>query len=553
MKTVFRSVQVAFPLGVVGLWCLLTVGCAASASSSASSASTAADAPAPAAAEPPAPPAPPPTPAGKLAFSLEGVGFAHPEAVIYDADQDVYFVSNVAGDPAAKDKNGFISKVSPDGQVLELKFIDGSQAKTLMDAPKGMTISGDLLYVADLSHVRIFDRKSGAPRGQLHGAGTTFLNGATTDASGAVFVTDTGWKAGANGFESSASDAVLRIDPKKVKVEPALKDPSLGNPNGILATAGGIFVVTWTGELYEVTSDHKKGTVTKLPTTQLDGIVALADGSLLISSWEGKAIYQGKPGAEFKPIVVDLGSPAAIGFDTKRNRVLVPGMMDDRLLAIELTGAADAPPLSAPAPGATAPAAPAAPAPVSGAPATAAAPTAPAASASTASKPAAASTAPAAAPAKPATPATPAAPAKPATGGAAATPATPATPAKPAAPAGGSVTAPAKPAPATPATPAKPATPSAGASGSASATPAKPVTPATPASPAKPAAPAAPAKPAPEAAAPAKPAPAAPAAPVKPAPAAPAKPAPAAPAKPAPAPAKPATPAPSGGGSIKLP
>src|SRR5690606_30575053 len=68
--------------------------------------------------------------AAKLVFSLEGAGLAAPEAVLYDPEEDVYLVSNVSGDPLAKDGNGFISKVSPEGKIIELKFIDGSSANT---------------------------------------------------------------------------------------------------------------------------------------------------------------------------------------------------------------------------------------------------------------------------------------------------------------------------------------------------------------------------------------------------------------------------------------
>ena len=43
-----------------------------------------------------------------------------------------------------------------------------------------------------------------------------------------------------------------------------------------------------------------------------------------MSSWEGGAIYKGKPGGEFAPVVPHLESPADIGWDSKRKRVLVP-------------------------------------------------------------------------------------------------------------------------------------------------------------------------------------------------------------------------------------
>ena len=38
-------------------------------------------------------------------------GFSQPEAVRYDPDQDVYFVSNMKGAGSAKDDNGYISRI----------------------------------------------------------------------------------------------------------------------------------------------------------------------------------------------------------------------------------------------------------------------------------------------------------------------------------------------------------------------------------------------------------------------------------------------------------
>ena len=82
-------------------------------------------------------------------LTLENVGFMTPESVLHDPDADVYLVSNIQGDPFEKDDNGFISRVSPDGVVLELRWIDGAKENVDLDAPKGMAILGDELWVAD--------------------------------------------------------------------------------------------------------------------------------------------------------------------------------------------------------------------------------------------------------------------------------------------------------------------------------------------------------------------------------------------------------------------
>lgn len=57
-----------------------------------------------------------------------------PEWVLRDTVGDVYLVSNVNGQPAAMDDNGF---VSPEGDVTALRWIDGQQANVTLNAPKG--------------------------------------------------------------------------------------------------------------------------------------------------------------------------------------------------------------------------------------------------------------------------------------------------------------------------------------------------------------------------------------------------------------------------------
>jgi hypothetical protein len=77
-------------------------------------------------------------------------GWQTPESVLYDAESDVYLVSNINGTPLEADDNGFISKVTPDGKITELKWIDGAKDTIKLNAPKGMAISGGVLYVADI-------------------------------------------------------------------------------------------------------------------------------------------------------------------------------------------------------------------------------------------------------------------------------------------------------------------------------------------------------------------------------------------------------------------
>ncbi|MDP3235038.1 MAG: hypothetical protein Q8N26_19805 [Myxococcales bacterium] len=277
-------------------------------------------------------PAAPPKPTAAVTFSE---GFSTPESVLYDAETDTYLVSSINGSPLAKDNNGYISELSPDGKVVTAKLIEGGQKGVTLNAPKGLTISKDVLYVADLDTVRMFDRKTGAAKGEVKVAGATFVNDVFAAADGKVYVTDSGLKGGKDGFEPSGTDGVYVIEPgKKPKLKTLLKSKDLNRPNGILATADTIYVVSYgANELHALDlNGKKKGEVVKLPKGGLDGIV-LAGDTFFISSWEGKSISSGKAAGPFTEIFTELEAPADIGFDSKRNRVLVPHFMGTTVTA----------------------------------------------------------------------------------------------------------------------------------------------------------------------------------------------------------------------------
>src|SRR5216117_3947552 len=139
-------------------------------------------------------PPPPLPPAPGATRMLTVAGFSTPESVLHDSAQDIYFVSNVNGSPTAKDNNGFISRVRPDGAVENLKFIEGGHGGATLNAPKGLALLGDTLWVADIDMVRSFDAKTGAPRDSvsLAGLGAVFLNDIAIAQTGALYITDTG-------------------------------------------------------------------------------------------------------------------------------------------------------------------------------------------------------------------------------------------------------------------------------------------------------------------------------------------------------------------------
>lgn len=242
-------------------------------------------------------------------------GFSDPEAVRYDPDQDVWFVSNWNGDSDVRDGNGFISRVSAEtGAIVSLKFAQGTAERPL-HAPRGMYIVGDTLWVADIDGIHGFDRRTGASLTflDLTSFQPGFLNDVARGPDGALYVTDTG------------KSSVYRIHGGDQAV--ALAEASLGNPNGITwdATRNLLVMVPWDPGFRVNTWKVGQAPVGFGPRStpgRLDGIEPF-DKRLLVASQSDSTIML-MDGGTAKAIIKVMGAPADIGVDTKRRRVAVP-------------------------------------------------------------------------------------------------------------------------------------------------------------------------------------------------------------------------------------
>lgn len=262
---------------------------------------------------------------------VNDVGFETPESVLYDARADIYLVSNIDGSPLAADDSAFISRVRPDGKVETLRWIDAQQPEVKLDAPKGMAIVDEVLYVADIASVRKFDRTTGKPLGSIEIASASFVNDLCSDGQGNVYASDSGISAG---FMPSGSDAVYKIA-RDGTLSVFAKDVRLGRPNGLSADDAGLWVATFgSGELYRLTGSGQREQVRRLPRGSLDGLARLGE-RLFISSWEASAVYELK-GSEFVELVSNLATPSDIGIDTKRKRLLIPLFYDDTVVIYPL-------------------------------------------------------------------------------------------------------------------------------------------------------------------------------------------------------------------------
>ena len=258
-------------------------------------------------------------------------GFQAPESAKYDADLDVWYVSNINGSPLAKDGNGYISRLRGDGTVDSLKFIVGGVNGVQLDGPKGMALQGDTLWVADITNVRAFNRKTGAPVASVALKGAKFLNDIAVGEDG-IYVTDTGIEGSASGMSHPGPDRIYRIGAKHA-VTIAIQNDSLAGPNGITWDAAGhrFIVVPFMGKSIVAWTPGAKP-VTPLGATkgQLDGVELLGGSRILFTSWADSSLDVLDNGTVTR-VSGDLPSPADIGIDTRRNRVAIPLLMENRV------------------------------------------------------------------------------------------------------------------------------------------------------------------------------------------------------------------------------
>ena len=279
----------------------------------------------------PPPPTPPPPAATKVASIA---GFLTPESVLHDTTQDIYFVSNINGSPTAKDNNGFISRVRPDGAVENLKFIEGGKNGVTLHGPKGLALWGDTLWVADIDVVRGFNARTGASIDSvsLASLGAVFLNDIAIAPTGALYITDTGIRFDDVGnVLHPGPDRVFRIGPDR-KVTVAVRGDTLGRPNGIaLDPVGKRFVIVEFGgrSLLAWKPEDKAPSVIAKGPGGFDGVV-IAGGKILVSSWTDSTVSSYETGQAVK-LVTGVPSPADIGYDAKRNRLLIPIFTGNRV------------------------------------------------------------------------------------------------------------------------------------------------------------------------------------------------------------------------------
>lgn len=263
-------------------------------------------------------------------FVMNVVGFQGPESVRYDPAQDVFFVSNMAGYGSTKDGNGYITRLSAANPHVATVFVQGGRNGAELDAPKGMAITGDTLWVADIDVLRGFDRHTGAPLATIDFApvGAVQLNDVAAGPDGELRVTDTGIRMTEVGVIHTGPDRIFALGPDHT-ITTVASGLALRQPNGITWDAAGKrwLVVSFDPFVGAVAvlapHDGTRRVLFRAPAGRLDGVETLGGDRILYSSWADSSVHLFADGRD-RRLVRDVPEPADIGLDTRRHQLAIP-------------------------------------------------------------------------------------------------------------------------------------------------------------------------------------------------------------------------------------
>ena len=245
--------------------------------------------------------------------------FRVPESVIYDKEGDVIYVSNLNYEPRIKDGNGFISRLSTTGEILDLKWVED------MSSPKGLGIYGGRLYVSDIDEVIVIDIAKGEIVERILIEGAKMINDITIDSQGNLYVSD------------SDNNNIFRISNGVVS---NWLSEGLNAPNGVLVDGERLLLASMGSEDFAAIDLATRGiTVLTEGINKGDGIASVSiPGHFLVTDWSGQVFMIYPDGS--KVLLIDtreeeIGA-ADIDFIPAKNLLLVPTFYKQYVVAYKL-------------------------------------------------------------------------------------------------------------------------------------------------------------------------------------------------------------------------
>jgi hypothetical protein len=286
-----------------------------------------------------APPAQAPAPAAVWSIAAD---MAAPESAYFDAASNALFVSNINGQVLEKDGNGYISRLTPEGKVVNARWAAG------LHAPKGMRSVAGTLWVSDIDEVVGIEIASGRITSRVRVDGAQFLNDLATAPDGTVYVADSqlsriyAVKDGKSSIFVEGGDVVeqpngLLVDGRRLilgTIGPAPAAGAGGGRGGGRGRGAGV-----SGKLLAFDLQTKQRTqVTMEPVGGIDGIEPDGRGGYLITDVFGSRLLHVAADGAVRTLLTFPQAGADFGYILTRRLAVVPFLFGNSVSAYDLTG-----------------------------------------------------------------------------------------------------------------------------------------------------------------------------------------------------------------------
>ena len=244
--------------------------------------------------------------------------FNTPVSVCYDQAREIVFVLNVNRTDGKYDNYGYISKLSLEGEIIELKWLKG------LNGPKEMCLYEDNLYVIDMDGIWVISINYGISTGpNFLFSGVEFLKDICSDKNGKIYMSD------------PVSNKIYYLNENSWSVDVWLQLEDM-KPKGLYAEYGSLLVGT-DSSILSIDLQTKEVSTLITGTGIVEELDRYGNGYYFISDLWGKVQLVN---STEKILLIDNNTSDVDGSDieyiSNKKLLLIPTLSDNKVSAFEL-------------------------------------------------------------------------------------------------------------------------------------------------------------------------------------------------------------------------
>lgn len=224
------------------------------------------------------------------------------------------YVTLIDGQPWGADGKGGVAKMKEDGSEINQQWITG------LNAPKGMALVGNKLYVADITEVVVIDVTKGKVETKIAVPESVALNDVTADNKGTIYVSD------------SRTGRLHSITNNK----PAMYMENMPGINGVKWTDNKLYILS--GKEFLSVDENKNRKLLATLEQGGDGLEPVGNGDFIATSWIGYVYYIHANGQVDVLLDTHLEkkNTADIGYDAGKKIIYLPTFNGKQVIAFKL-------------------------------------------------------------------------------------------------------------------------------------------------------------------------------------------------------------------------